>query len=340
MEDEVQVMDNVEAIIDGIASAGAVKGRGIIEGLDGKTRDDLFSLLRSRSDALFGKKVKAYIPGKKFPAISVTGSSCDLQCEHCNKRYLRNMVPALNPESLEKTLKALHSSGGTGALISGGSTKDGVVEMGKYYDTLRKIKNGTGLKLNMHTGLIDRDIARQLFYTGADTISLDLVGDDRIIKEIYHLDKTTSDYIETLKGFIDAGFTREQIAPHICIGLYKGEITGEYRVLDYLSMLDPRLIVFIILIPPREGDSTIDFNHVPVRDVGNLVAVARILYPEAEISIGCMRPGGNKRKEYDLEAFRAGITRIALPTKALEKYLEKNGYVVERMNNCCAIEVF
>lgn len=331
---------SVEALIDQIAASGAVKGRAIIEGLEGKARDQLFSRLRDRSDAKFGKKLKAYVPGKQFPAISVTGSKCSLQCEHCNKRYLRNMVPALDPESLEKILRDLNASGGNGALISGGSTKEGVVDTRKYHHVLKRIKEETHLKLNMHTGLIDRQVARELYNTGVDTISLDLVGDDRIITEIYHLNKSTSDYIETLKGFMDAGFTQTQIVPHICVGLYKGEIAGECNVLDYLSMLNPKLIVFIVLIPPREGDSEIPFKLVPPRDVGNIVAIARILYPRAEISMGCMRPGGRKRKEYDLEAFKAGITRIALPTKALEKHLEKLGYTMERLDNCCAIGVY
>ena len=39
----------------------------------------------------FGNTLKIYNPGRKFPAISITGSYCALQCSHCNMKYLKSM---------------------------------------------------------------------------------------------------------------------------------------------------------------------------------------------------------------------------------------------------------
>lgn len=294
---------------------------------------------RAMTDSRFGKRLKVYVPGKMFPAISVTGAECDLGCKHCNKQYLYGMVPADTPEKLESALRDLHASGGTGALISGGSTKDGVVEMGMFHDVFGSIKAETTLALNVHTGLIDEETAMRLHETGIDTISLDLVGDDATIQEIYGLHKTVDDYKQVLAALMKAGFTNNQIIPHICIGLNKGEIAGEYNVLDYITALDPKLIVFIVIIPPKisnDLDST-GFKLVLPVEVSRLVLTARILYPRSEISLGCMRPGGRLRNEYDVAAFHAGITRIALPTQKVLKLARDYGYQIEHVDSCCAI---
>ena len=72
----------------------------------------------------FGNNLKIYIPNKKFPAISITGSYCALNCEHCNKKYLDGMKGLTKQEDLYNYLEDLHKGEGIGALISGGCDPD------------------------------------------------------------------------------------------------------------------------------------------------------------------------------------------------------------------------
>jgi uncharacterized radical SAM superfamily protein len=308
----------------------------MLEALDKPSLDAFLGRARQASDARFGKVLKAYIPGNKFPAVSVTGTSCELHCKHCNDHYLHGMIPAETPEKLDLVLGDIHARGGTGALISGGSTREGVVEMKGLHGVLRKVVRSTGMQLNLHTGLIDEATARELRGTGIATISLDLVGDDATIQGIYGLGKTVDDYKRVLRGLMRAGFTSQHIIPHVCVGLDKGKVVGEYAVLDYIRELNPALVVFIVIIPPKQ-QAHHGFSNVPPEDVSRVIATTRALYPDAEISLGCMRPGGSIRNEYDIAAFKAGITRIAIPTRAVLGLAEHGGYTIKSVENCCAI---
>ncbi|MHA1372349.1 MAG: radical SAM protein [Promethearchaeota archaeon] len=337
---------NTAFLIDNLKKKGANRARTIFKNIDESLRNGLLLEARRQTDKIFGKKVCSYIPGSKFPSISVTGTRCELHCLHCNKKYLQHMLPAEKPETLKEILLDLHSRGGEGALISGGSTIDGIVDLEKFYGVLREIKKETQLKLNLHTGLIDKKTAESLYSIGVDSISLDLVGDDETIRRIYHLRKSKEDYIQVLSNLMDAGFTAEQIIPHICIGLYFGIIRGEFEVLNYLVILKPRLLVFIIIIPPQISKGTTfdngagktrSFELVSPQKVSEVIMTARFLYPHSELSLGCMRPGGRIRPEYDIAAFESGVTRIALPSSRFKNHVKSLGYELVKQEFCCAL---
>ena len=329
--------DDIKEIFPSIREAKAEKIKKIMNSLSEGQFLDLLQSLRVQTDIKFGKNVKTYVPGDAFPAISTTATRCELNCAHCNHKYLAGMIPAENPIELKQQLFKIANQNNIGALISGGSTKEGVVNLSEFFNVLSEVKNSTSLVLNVHTGLVSQEDALKLYKSKIDTISLDLVGNDTTIQQIYGLNKTVHDYIDVLKGLMDAGFTNHQIIPHICIGLDRGEIKGEYHVLKYLDILDPTLIVFIIIIPPKKN--TNNFKLIDPIEAGKVIAAARILYPNAEISLGCMRPGGRLRPDYDLIAFKAGATRIAVPTRSLTRYLETHGYNINKQESCCAIHV-
>jgi len=96
----------------------------------------------------FGNLLKIYIPNKRFPAISITGSECSLHCEHCNKKYLDGMKPILNNNELKTFLMKLHNNDGIGVLISGGCQPDGSVPLLNYLDSIKEIKEKTNLIIN------------------------------------------------------------------------------------------------------------------------------------------------------------------------------------------------
>ena len=71
--------------------------------LDLREKKSFLKLAFNLKKKNFGNSLKIYIPNKRFPAISITGSECSLHCEHCNKKYLDGMKPILNNPDLKQT---------------------------------------------------------------------------------------------------------------------------------------------------------------------------------------------------------------------------------------------
>lgn len=284
----------------------------------------------------FNNILKIYTPGKRFPAISLTGSQCALSCEHCNKKYLKNMHPITNNKDLRSFLLKLSKEGGTGALISGGCLPDGSVPLLNYIESIQSIKNETDLIINAHTGLIDENSAKKLAEAKVDIISFDLNLDDEIIKDIYHLDKNLEDYIKVLNILRKY---KLNIVPHICIGLHYGKLHKELETIRYLkdSDLNPSLIVLIALIPPNDTKRKFEIPN-PI-DIAKVISIIRFVFPRTEISLGCMRPRGALKLEIEKMAFKAGINRIEIPSKKTLNWAKK---VFPEINYqffsaCCAI---
>ena len=56
-----------------------------------------------------------------WPAVSVTGSDCKLQCDHCKAKILESMIPARTPEALWRVACEQIERGARGLLLTGGS---------------------------------------------------------------------------------------------------------------------------------------------------------------------------------------------------------------------------
>lgn len=285
------------------------------------------------------KKVKVFYPGTKFPAISISGDKCELNCSHCGKQYLKHMLTADTPDKLMQICMNLSKKGANGALISGGCDQNGHVMFEEYLDTITKIKQNTELVLNIHTGIIDHNQARNVANTNVDVVSIDIVGDTHTIKKVYGLHHTPAKYRESLKALKDEGITR--IIPHICIGLNYGKLSGEINAVDMLSVISPIAIVFIIMIP-TEGSKMVQCSPPKNNEVMKVIEYAHIKYPKANLYLGCMRPRTNKymeyRKKQELEALKVGVNGIVLPSKATLLKLQEQRIEIIKLNMCCAIE--
>ncbi|MFW9949379.1 MAG: radical SAM protein [Candidatus Thorarchaeota archaeon] len=284
----------------------------------------------------FGDLLKIYIPNKRFPAISITGSECSLHCEHCNKKYLEGMKPILNNDELKKYLMNLHNNDGIGVLLSGGCLPDGSVPLFDYLDSIKEIKAKTNLIINAHTGLLNEDTARKLAQVGVDIVSFDINMDEDIIKDIYHLDKDLEDYRRAIGYMQKFGIN---IVPHICIGLYYGKLHKELDTIRFIkeSGLNPSLIVLIALIPPKNANNKF-IGPKPV-DIAKIISIIRFAYPNSEISLGCMRPRGNIKIEIEKYAIKAGINRIEIPSKKTLKWAKElyPNITYNFFSACCAI---
>ena len=284
----------------------------------------------------FQNELKIYIPNKRFPAISVTGNECALECAHCDKKYLRGMKPILSDESLRNYLLNHSKKGGTGILLSGGCDAEGSVPLLNYLDVIKEIKKETSLIINTHTGLLNEVTAKKLAEANVDIVSFDINMDEDIIKDIYHLNKNLSDYeraVDLIKKY------DLNIVPHICIGLYYGELHKELESIKFIKEynLNPSLIVLIALIPPK--NSSIWFKRPTPQDIAKVIAVIRFIFPDTEISLGCMRPRGDIKVDIEKHAIKAGITRIEIPSKNTIKWLKQVNpeIILKFYSACCAV---
>ncbi|MBD3211581.1 MAG: radical SAM protein [Candidatus Lokiarchaeota archaeon] len=285
-----------------------------------------------------GTLLKIYIPDDRFPAISITGDQCELSCEHCNEKYLKGMEPLTTNSDLYHYLINHAKNGGVGALISGGCLSDGSVPLYEYLDTIKKIKKETNLIINAHTGLLNEETARKLSDANVDIVSFDINIDPEIIQNIYHLDKSIEDYQKSIRLLQKYNLN---VIPHICIGLHYGELAKELDCIKFIKEIDmdPSLIVFIALIPPK--NSHMKFKTPSILDISKIIALTRFIFPNKEISLGCMRPRGTLRQSLEKAAIKAGINRLEMPSRYTLKWLYKNYPQIKLkfFSSCCAIKI-
>ncbi|MHA1860308.1 MAG: radical SAM protein [Candidatus Asgardarchaeia archaeon] len=293
--------------------------------------ESLFEKAGKIYDKNFGKSLKVYFPGKKFPSISITGNFCELNCKHCNRKYLKHMLKAETPEKLINLCKKLEESGAVGCLISGGFTKEGYLRIGPFINSIRWIKENTNLLLNVHTGLIGKDLMEGLYSAGVDAISFDLTGSEDVIRKVYGMRRSVGDYIDCLNGMIDLSLP---VVPHIGIGFNFGKVgKHELGAVSILKDLGIEKMVFLVL-RPTPGTEMGTLPKVSVEDVKKVIAISRILIPKADISLGCMRPGGEYRRRLDGGVLEIGINRIVMPSKKTMEYIKKR-FSFKIFERCC-----
>ncbi|NJD98639.1 radical SAM protein [Thermococcus sp. LS1] len=274
------------------------------------------------------KKLKIYIPGIKFPSISLTGNYCALNCAHCGRHYLERMRKPTRRELLNYCMN-LEKEGYTGCLLSGGMDSRLKVPLDKYADELREIKRRTSLKLNAHVGFIDESDLEWVKYV--DVVSLDFVGDNDVIRRVYKINKTVKDYLRILDLLTEAGV---RVAPHITIGLDFGRIHWEYKAIDMLLQYPIDVIVLDVLIP-TPGTEMESVQKPGVEESLNVVRYAREKF-DGELSIGCMRPLGKWRLDFDKGAVSAGVDRLTNPPRKVIEWA-KTVREVEIIYECCVM---
>ncbi|WP_456365248.1 radical SAM protein [Thermococcus sp.] len=274
------------------------------------------------------RKLKIYIPGIKFPSVSVTGSACALNCAHCGGHYLRGMRKPERGELLNYCLD-LAKKGYLGCLLSGGMDGRLKVPLDFYAEEIKEIKRRTNLKLNAHVGFIDENDLEWLRWV--DVVSLDFVGDDDVIRRVYRIDKTVEDYLGILDLLTENGI---RVAPHITIGLDFGRIHWEYKAIDLLVKYPIDVLVLDVLIPTK-GTEMENVPKPSVEESLNVVRYARERF-EDELSIGCMRPLGRWRLEFDRGAVLADVDRLTNPPRKTIDWA-KTVRDVEVIYECCVM---
>jgi uncharacterized radical SAM superfamily protein len=268
----------------------------------------------------------------QFPTISLTGTSCALNCKHCRGKVLETMRPALTPESLFALAAKLKKKGALGCLVSGGCLPDGSIPLGPFLPAIKKIKRELGLTLFIHTGIISLETACALKNAGVDAALIDIIGSDETINKIYNLNMTITDYHASLNALNESGLN---FIPHLIVGLDDGKLKGELDALKLIATVSPSAIV-VIAFMPIHGTPMAKVIPPQPTDIAKVITIARLMFPRKPLVLGCMRPKGKHRAETDILALKAKVDAIAFPSKEAIEYAKARGYKFSFSSYCCA----
>ena len=301
--------------------------------------DDQWLQAREMSWKQFGKRITFYLPGMfsyhglkgKYPAVSITGGDCALQCDHCRGTILTPMISATSSESLIKRAHRLAEKGNYGILISGGCDQEGRLPWEDIIPAIREIKEKTDLHISIHSGLVDDRTALRLKEAGVDQALIDVIGDDDTFQRIYHVPFGISRIQDTLESLQRAEIP---MIPHIVCGLHFGEMKGEERAVEIISRFDVEQVVIVALMTIR-GTPLGEVEPPGAKEVAQIILKARLSIPNAPLSLGCARRRGDSLLE--TLAIDAGINCMALPSDEAIRHAENYGLEIRYQMTCCSV---
>lgn len=272
-----------------------------------------------------------------FPAFSITGGACALNCDHCQAKILEPMIPATNPAELDRKVRDLILLQGlNGFLLSGGSNRRNEIPYERYYPVVEGLKRDyPDLKIAIHSALLDERRARLMESAGVDVAMMDVIGAQDTIKDVYHLDRTVDDFEATLAALSS---TSMDVVPHIVIGLHYGEILGEYNALDIIARHRVDALVLVVVMPFYAPVPDM-FATVPTGEVAAVFQAARRALPDVAVQLGCARPAGAHKMVTDAYAVMAGLDGIAFPAEGVKAVAEAIGRPVDQQHACCSMVV-
>jgi uncharacterized radical SAM superfamily protein len=271
-----------------------------------------------------------------WPAVSITGGDCKLQCDHCKAKILEPMIPARTPEALWRVVEDQLAAGAEGMLLTGGSNHRDEVEYDAFYPTIRRIKDAfPAFRIAIHTALVSRDTARRIEDSGVDAAMLDVIGAQDTVQQVYHLRRPVADFEDSLRYLTE---TSLKVVPHIVIGLHYGRMLGEWNALEMVARHPPAALVLVVVMP-FYAPAHRPFETVPSRVVGRFFLDARAKLPGLPLLLGCARPPGRTKVEIDAYAVMAGLNGIAHPSDGTVELAARLGREVRVTPACCSIAV-
>lgn len=213
-------------------------------------------------------------------------------------------------------------------LISGGLNSELRVPVENFIDKIAALKN-SGYRLNLHVGIVrSKDSLEFLKY--ADAVSLDFVGDSKVIEEVYGAKIAVKDYLDTIE------IVRRYLEPsvHLTIGLQGGKITHEYKSLEMLKELGLKKLILNIFIPTF-GTKYQNCFPPEFNDVKQIFQKARLYFPK--LILGCMQPRGLYRATLQKLALDIGFDIITKPILKTYSYISELGYEFSDSQECCAL---
>jgi uncharacterized radical SAM superfamily protein len=308
-------------------------------------KKELVSLIEGGQLLSRSEKIRFYAPSfiyyktnyfrsspNAFPSISITGSSCALNCQHCSGKVLDTILPALTPKELFDLCAKLKNNGAVGCLISGGCLPDGSVPIDGFIDAIAEIKENLGLTVVTHTGVIHFSTAKRLKAAGVDAALIDIIGSNETISEVYQLDVRVEDFDKSLRAFQESGIP---FVPHVLAGLHYGRLRGEFDALKIISRYSPSAVI-VIAFMPINGTPMEKVSPPEPEDIVRVLAGARFLMPETPLVLGCIRPKGEHRRRTDMLAVGAGVDAVAFPAEEAIRLAESMNLEISFSSICCS----
>ena len=273
------------------------------------------------------------VHSNNFLSLSVTGTSCSLNCEHCDAQLLKGMEATVTPESLFERCLEIKNQGGEGVLISGGSDSEGHVPLERFGKAIGRVKTELGIQVVVHTGLVTPETAYQLAEAGIDAAMLDVIGDDNVSSKVYHID----DGPKKMRRSLDI-LEEHKIptVPHVLIGLNYGQLKGEIEALQMISEGSPSAVVIIALSPVRKTPME-NITPPSPENIGRIMSVARLGFPDIPLLLGCARPMGQHKIDTDKYSIRSGVNGIALISQEGVDFAREQGLEPMFEDVCCSL---
>jgi hypothetical protein len=322
---------------------------GDIDALEvGQFDDALVAAMQARGAA--GEGIRFHVPTFKsfasseiaprgrgaWPAVSITGGKCKLQCDHCRAKILEPMIPAPAPEALWRVVNETIERGAQGMLLTGGSNHRDEVEYDAFYPTIRRIKDAfPAFRIAMHTALVTRATAQRIEASGVDAAMLDIIGAQDTVQQVYHLRRPVADFEASLE-YLTA--TSLRVVPHIVLGLHYGRLLGEWNALEIVVRHRPAALVLVVVMP-FYAPAHRPFATPPAREVGRFFLAARERLPGLPLLLGCARPPGRAKVEIDTYAVMAGLNGVAHPSDGTVELAVRLGREVRVSSACCSMAV-
>ncbi len=295
----------------------------------------------------FGDEIQLYAPGLKrwqtrewkpqranrFLPVSVTGTACALQCDHCKTKVLEGMISVGAEGSLFETARSLRGQGTEGILVSGGSGRDGGVPLARHFDDMRRVRDELGMKVIVHSGVVSPALAAGLAAAGVDGVMLDVIGADETVRDVYHLDLAAADFERSLALLAARGM---RIIPHIVLGLHYGRFLGEWKALAMIRR-HPVSTLILVVLTPLVGTPMGHLPPPPIEEVIDFFALARAEMPETPVNLGCGRPMGATKVALDKAAVDQGLNGIAYPAEGIVDYARRSGLEPAYYEYCCSL---
>ena len=242
------------------------------------------------------------------------------------------MHPALSPQDLFELGVKLKRNGAKGVLVSGGCLPDGSVPLDAFVQVLGRFKRELGLTVFVHTGIVKLETAVALKAAGVDAALIDVIGSAETVGKIYNLKVTIQDYADSLNALQNA---KLNVVPHVIVGLNEGKLDGELRALQMIQQIKPSALV-IIAFMPIHGTAMAETPPPEPIDIAKVSMLARKMFPETPLVLGCMRPKGTNRGKIDILALKAGVDAVAFPSEVAVEYAKSKGYRTVFSSYCCA----
>ncbi len=255
-------------------------------------------------------------------SISLTDANCQQNCAHCNAHYLKGMQPF-------SKLHAVDLNNYDAALISGGSTSEGEVPLKDHLQGILDLPQH--LRLNLHAGYQSPDALLPLM-DRKPVVSFDLPTSDAVIKNVYGLKYSRDDFRQKFLQYC----RHFQTVAHITFGLSPEDFpSGEEDTIRFLAANKATEVV-ILLFRPTPGTRMAEVEPPNLEKVVSLLKQANssLVCP---VLIGCMRPAGIYRRNFDILAWMLGCRRFVMPDHHLLKILEEHRVTINQQHNCCAL---